>query len=125
MGRLRSLFAASSVALLASASWLAACSSSDDVEPAAASGDAASSTSPEASPADANGAADAADAATPKSPPPVPPLITPQGGPVLAKPKLVTITFSDDPHAASIEQLGDWVVGSSWLASASEYGVGK
>jgi hypothetical protein len=119
------LFASSSVALLASASWLAACSSSDDVESAAGPADAAPSTPPDASPGDANGAHDAADAAPAKSPPPPWPLVTAQGGPVLTTPKLVTITFSDDPNVASIEGFGDWVVGSSWLASASEYGVGK
>src|SRR5689334_11023580 len=55
----------------------------------------------------------------------VPPLIPSQGGPVLAQPKLVTITFADDPNGPMDEAFGDWVMTSSWLAAAqTDYGVG-
>jgi hypothetical protein len=53
-----------------------------------------------------------------------PPLVPSQGGPVLEHVELVTVTFSDDPHAALVQGFGDWAVGSDWLAAASEYGVG-
>src|SRR3954463_7867808 len=47
-----------------------------------------------------------------------PPLVPPQGGPVIASPKLITITFANDPNRALAETFGDWVVTSSWLAAA-------
>ena len=51
------------------------------------------------------------------------PLVTAQGGRVLKRLKLVTVTFANDPDAALKESFGDWIVGSSWLAAAGEYGV--
>ncbi len=47
------------------------------------------------------------------------------GGPVLAHPKLVTVTYADDPQRAFVEQLGAYLVTSPWLATVgAEYGVG-
>jgi hypothetical protein len=47
-----------------------------------------------------------------------------QGGPVLKKPEIVTVTWNSDPNAATFEQFGD-VIGASqyWKAVTSEYGV--
>jgi hypothetical protein len=53
-----------------------------------------------------------------------PPLVPSQGGKVLAHPAIVTVTFQDDTNATLAESYGDWVVTSSWLAAATEYGVG-
>ncbi len=53
------------------------------------------------------------------------PVIPFNGGPVLAHPTLVTITYSDDPDRAYDEALGAFLVQSSWLATVGkEYGVG-
>ncbi|HEX3343789.1 MAG TPA: hypothetical protein VHS09_04415, partial [Polyangiaceae bacterium] len=86
-------------------------------------------------PADA-GAERVADAGHPDSAPPVEagpfveaphsgPVITPNGGPVLANPLLVTITYADDMDRATEEALGAFMVESSWLTTVGkEYGVG-
>jgi hypothetical protein len=53
------------------------------------------------------------------------PVITSNGGPVLANPLLVTITYSDDTNRATEEALGAFMVKSTWLATVGkEYGVG-
>jgi hypothetical protein len=53
------------------------------------------------------------------------PQVPTMGGPVLASPRLVTITFAGYPYTSTVEAFGDWVVGSSWLSTVgSEYGVG-
>jgi len=53
------------------------------------------------------------------------PVITDNGGPVLANPLLVTITYSDDTNRAYEEALGAFMVKSKWLATVGkEYGVG-
>ena len=47
------------------------------------------------------------------------------GGPVLAHPTLVTITYADDPERSAEEGLGAYLVGSPWLAAVGkEYGIG-
>ncbi len=47
------------------------------------------------------------------------------GGPVLAAPTIVTVTFADDPNRAADEAFDRYVAGSSWLADVgAEYGVG-
>jgi hypothetical protein len=47
------------------------------------------------------------------------------GGPVLAHPKIVTVTFGDDPNADLYESLDDAIGGTSYFHSiTSEYGVG-
>jgi hypothetical protein len=53
------------------------------------------------------------------------PQIPANGGPVLAAPKLVTITFAGYSQDAAMKSFGDWIVGSSWLSTTGkEYGVG-
>jgi hypothetical protein len=53
------------------------------------------------------------------------PIVTDNGGPVLATPLLVTITYADDGNRAFEEALGAFMPTSSWLASSGkEYGVG-
>lgn len=52
------------------------------------------------------------------------PQIPDQGGPRLAHPQLVTVTFANDPRAPTLEAFAQWIVGSSWLhAVGAEYGV--
>ena len=52
------------------------------------------------------------------------PVIPNQGGPVLATPQLVTITFAADPHSAADGAFGDFVVASSWLKTVgADYGI--
>lgn len=47
------------------------------------------------------------------------------GGPVVASPKLVTITFAGYAQDATMKSFGDWIAGSSWLAQVGhDYGVG-
>jgi hypothetical protein len=48
-----------------------------------------------------------------------------RGGPVLAAPELVTITFSNYRWRTEVEQMGDWIVNSDWLKTVgADYGVG-
>ena len=54
------------------------------------------------------------------------PQIPDNGGPRLASPKLVTITFPGYALADQVEAFGDWVVGSAWLTEVgADYGIGK
>ncbi|HEY3816530.1 MAG TPA: hypothetical protein VGL81_05130 [Polyangiaceae bacterium] len=54
------------------------------------------------------------------------PVVTANGGPVLASPLLVTVTYADDMNRATEEALGAFMVKSSWLATVGkEYGVGN
>ncbi len=47
------------------------------------------------------------------------------GGPRLAHPQIVTVTFANDPRAATFEAFASWIVTSDWLAAVgAEYGVG-
>jgi hypothetical protein len=47
------------------------------------------------------------------------------GGPVLAQPNLVTVTYATDPNAGTREAFGDWVFTSQWYqAWRGEYGIG-
>jgi hypothetical protein len=51
--------------------------------------------------------------------------IVSNGGPVLATPKIVTVTWSADPNAAAIEEFGDKLGASAfWKATVAEYGIG-
>jgi len=53
------------------------------------------------------------------------PQIKNNGGSVLARPSLVTVTWSSDPNAQTFEDFGDALGGSSyWREATSEYGVG-
>jgi hypothetical protein len=48
------------------------------------------------------------------------------GGPVLAHPKLITISIDGDATEPGVVAFGDWVVTSSWLTTVgAEYGVGS
>jgi len=49
-----------------------------------------------------------------------------QGGPLLAKPQLVTITFGGYAFEQQVQLFGDWVLASPWLeAVGHDYGVGN
>jgi hypothetical protein len=51
--------------------------------------------------------------------------IVPNGGPVIASPKIVTVTWNGDPNQAALEDFGDKLGASAyWKDSVSEYGVG-
>jgi hypothetical protein len=53
------------------------------------------------------------------------PLIVNFDGGVLASPKLVTVTYPQYPHVASVEGWGDYAVTSQWIhTTGNEYGVG-
>lgn len=68
--------------------------------------------------------ADVPDAFAPAAHPAAP-AITSAGGPVLANPKLVVVTFGDDPLASGLETFAQSLGASSyWSATTSEYGVG-
>ena len=77
-------------------------------------------------------APDEADAATPPPPgadahaaPPPRPLIPNNGGPVVASPEIVTITWQGDSLADGLEAFDDWLVASAtWKTMMAEWGVG-
>jgi hypothetical protein len=75
----------------------------------------------DASSSDATG-----DAAFAEAPHSAFPQVPHNAGPVLAAPKLVTITFTGDTRATTIGAFGDWIGSSSWLAAVGhDYGVGS
>lgn len=52
------------------------------------------------------------------------PQLPDQGGPRLASPQLITVTFASDARAPMLEAFATWIVGSSWLTSVgAEYGI--
>jgi hypothetical protein len=54
------------------------------------------------------------------------PQVPNQGGPLLAHPRLVVITFAEDPNSATIAAHARWIVTSQWLAMVGpEYGIGQ
>jgi hypothetical protein len=60
----------------------------------------------------------------PVSPPPLP-IIPNQGGPIIASPEIVTLTWMSDPIAADLEAFDDWEVTSTfWKDLMGEWGVG-
>jgi len=70
------------------------------------------------------GDADAAPAPYPAFPPAVGQIVNNKGG-VLAKPKIVTVTWAGDENAAALQTFDDTLVASSyWATTTSEYGVG-
>lgn len=74
--------------------------------------------------ADAGEAGEAAPALVEAGPPSPPPSVTYLGGPILASPRLVTVTFSgDDPALVARLQLFDDTITSTawWTAVSSEY----
>jgi hypothetical protein len=77
--------------------------------------------------ADAGTGVDASDAATDASRPPVPalPVIPNQGGPVIAAPEIVTVTWQGDTLATGLEAFDAWMVKSAfWKTMMAEWGVG-
>jgi hypothetical protein len=51
--------------------------------------------------------------------------IVSNGGPVIAAPKIVTVTWAADPNQTALEDFGDKLGGSSfWKETTAEYGVG-
>jgi hypothetical protein len=53
------------------------------------------------------------------------PIVTPNGGPILAAPELVTITYADDTNRATEEAVGAFLPKSQWLLTVGkEYGIG-
>jgi hypothetical protein len=53
------------------------------------------------------------------------PVVPNAGGPILASPKLVTVTFPNFAYESQVEAFGAIVVGSSWIAAVgADYGVG-
>jgi hypothetical protein len=54
------------------------------------------------------------------------PQVTNKGGPILAAPDIVTITFAGYAYQSDVQAFGDWVATSDWLATVgADYGVGK
>jgi hypothetical protein len=53
------------------------------------------------------------------------PMIQNGGGLVLAAPRLVSVTFSDDTHVAEVDDLVKTIGGSKWWKTLSEYGIGQ
>jgi hypothetical protein len=101
---------------------LASACSSDDGAPAATS-DAAGSI--DAGPLDAALADADADAAPLVAPTPTFPTVKNRGGAVIAAPKVVAITFADDPMADAIADFTTKISASTyWSALGQEYGVG-
>ncbi len=44
---------------------------------------------------------------------------------VVARPQVVTVTFSDDPNGSQLGAYDDWLLGSTWLSQVgADYGVG-
>jgi hypothetical protein len=51
--------------------------------------------------------------------------IVPNGGPIIAAPKVVTVTWNADPNQAALEKFGDTIGASSyWRETTAEYGIG-
>lgn len=112
--------------LTVSVGGVAACSSSDGGS-ATAQDDASSK--PPASlddgGIDAPDAQEAQDGATSHVTAPALPLVPNQGGPILASPEIVTVTWSGDPVAADLEAFDAWWAPSAtWKTIMAEWGVG-
>jgi hypothetical protein len=91
--------------------------------PAPSSGDAGTPGSPSPT-ADASPPGADAQASFPAAHSPLP-QIPDQGGPILANPNLVTITYPGFTLDSDVSAFGDFVVTSSWLTTAgAEYGIG-
>src|SRR4051812_46020303 len=103
---------------------IVACSSSDSA-PAVAPADASSpvpNPDVDAGPGPEDAATDAT--ASHVTPPPLP-VIPNQGGPILAKPELVTITWAGDSLASELEAFDEWLItGATWKTMMAEWGVG-
>jgi hypothetical protein len=104
-----------------------ACSSSPATEPSPDGGTGQDASGLEDTPSDA-GARDRSpsdEAGFAEAPHAPFPQVPNNGGPILATPKLVTITFAGYDEKATVDSFGDWIVRSSWLSSVGhDYGVG-
>jgi hypothetical protein len=81
--------------------------------------DASPDTMPDAQDDESSDAGGVGDAGSPL------PAIPNQGGPVIAAPKLVTVTFPGFAYETQVESFGAFVVQSNWLATVgADYGVG-
>lgn len=77
----------------------------------------------EGAPSEAGGDADAGFVEAPHA---ALPQLPNNGGPVVASPKLVTITFAGYANDATVKSFADWIAGSSWMAQVGhDYGVGN
>lgn len=75
--------------------------------------------------ADPDDASAASGAFVPTPHPPYP-VIPNQGGPIVAHPEIVTITWTGDPIAPELEAFDAWMVTSSfWSSLMAEWGVGS
>jgi hypothetical protein len=109
----------------ATASTVAACSSSAADAPAAADDAAATTPDDLTKKRDAGSDAQAdAGAFVPVAAPPLA-VIPNQGGPIVAHPEVLTITWQSDPLAADLEAFDGWMVASAfWKTMMAEWGVG-
>jgi hypothetical protein len=58
------------------------------------------------------------------APHPALPKVIDNGGPKLNAPAIVTITYANDPHRATLEAHATWALGSSWFSTVGrEYGI--
>ncbi len=70
-------------------------------------------------------AGDANDATKPRTTPPPLPIIPNAGGPLVARPEIVTLTWQGDSIASDLETFDDWLVPSDfWKDLMAEWGVG-
>ena len=67
----------------------------------------------------------AIDAAHAHPTPPPLPVIPNQGGPILASPEIITVTWTGDPLVAGLESFDAWwVTSATWKTIMAEWGVG-
>ena len=122
-----SLFLASSVAC-AAAACAVACTTTETVYetvPAADAGSGPSNTDDLDSGASTGDGAVATDAAHAHPTPPPLPVIPNQGGPILASPEVITVTWTGDPLVSALETFdGWWVTSATWKTIMAEWGVG-
>lgn len=119
LDRMRSIVSLAALLILSNVAFFA-CSSTEAVTAprAAADEDAATPLTEDAA------SPDAADAA----PPPMPPqqLLPNHGGPIVATPEIVTITWQGDELGADFAAFDDWLPTSSYFTTLmAEWGVGK
>jgi hypothetical protein len=111
--------------LLALACALGACSSSSATAPIDAAVPDAPLATIDAPPPDAAAPPDTSADAFPTAAHTAYPQVPDLGGPRLAHPQIVTVTFANDTRAPTLEAFAAWIVGSSWLTTVGqEYGVG-
>ena len=114
-------FAVLATTTLAGLSIVACGSSSDD--PATSEDDSGLTSTKDGGVVPQRDGAVEADAPRVKAPPL--PVIPNQGGPIIAKPELVTVTWAGDSLAADLELFDRWLITSAtWKTMMAEWGVG-